>query len=439
MTTHKTIPIERLKVGMFIVGMDRSWFQTPFFSHRWLLKRDEDLARLKASGIKEVTIDVAIGADEDPAENMKRDAPSAKQEESFGGLGTNGTAICAGPELVEGLHERRDTPSSPPRLEEEVELARNVRADALQAVERIFNGIKTGAPLDSPALRTVVAGFFSRLTDHPVASLTLVQLQQMQRLDGDLFSHAVDVCVLSLIVGRAQGLDQATLEGIGMGALLHDIGETRLPRNLLRHAGYVEEGRGVFRFHPKIGTAMLAKTEDLPDCTRAIVAEHHERLDGSGYPDGLRGERLALPSQIVGLVDIYDAMASRRGGRPPLSPGQAVRQLYQLGLREHYDRALVEQLIQCLGVYPFGSLVELSTGERAVVYAVNPDERLRPSVKLIADAQGRPYPEARLLDLSAPPPDGIERTIVRVLDASAENVDVLQYCHAAGAPQPAWN
>lgn len=429
MTTHKTIPIEQLKVGMFIVGMDRSWFQTPFFSHRWLLKRDEDLARLKASGIKEVTIDVAIGLDAEPPADETHEPPHTnRQPPDEGSFGTG-----------HAQRERGDEGrSSDARLEQQVELARSVRADALQAVERLFNGIKTGAPLDSPALRTVVAGFFSRLTQHPVASLTLVQLQQMQRLDGDLFSHAVDVCVLSLIVGRAQGLDQATLEGIGMGALLHDIGETRLPRNLLRHAGYVEEGRGVFRFHPKIGTAMLAKTEDLPDCARAIVAEHHERLDGSGYPDGLTGERLALPSQIVGLVDIYDAMASRRGGRPPLSPGQAVRQLYQLGLREHYDRALVEQLIHCLGVYPFGSLVELSTGERAVVYAVNPDERLRPSVKLIADAQGRPYPEARLLDLSAPPPGEIERTVVRVLDASAEGVDVLQYCHTA-APQPAWN
>lgn len=429
--THKTIPVEQLKVGMFIVGMDRSWFQTPFFSHRWLLKRAEDLARLKSSGIKEVTIDVAIGVDVEPAADggsnpsfAKRDAPGKDSEASNAFVQAT-------------LHERRDPPPAP-RLEQQVEMARQVRAEALLAVEHIFSGVKTGAPLDCPALRSVVAGFFSRLAEHPAAALTLVQLEQMQRLDGNLYAHAVDVCVLSLIIGRAQGLDPDTLEAVGMGALLHDIGETRLPRNLLHHPGYVSEGRGLFRFHPQIGAAMLASSSDLPPVARAIVLQHHERLDGFGYPGGLGGARLPLTSQVVGLVDVYDAMASRRSGRPPLSPGQAVRQLYQLGLKEQYDRALVEQLIQCLGVYPFGSLVELSTGERAVVYAVNPDERLRPSVKLIADAQGRTYPRPRLIDLSAPPPDEIERTVLRVLDAAAEGVDVLQHCDATLAP-PTWN
>lgn len=428
MTTHKTIPVDQLKVGMFIVGMDRSWFHTPFFSHRWLLKRDEDLTRLKTSGIKEVTIDVSIGVDAEPPARMTPE-PS---ETPRGGGGPDAAAMDGG-EPARRRDEERDT-----RLEQQVELGRKVRADALLAVERIFSGIKTGAPVDCPALRTVVEGFFARLSEHPVAALTLVQLQQMQRLDGDIFAHAVDVCVLSLIVGRAQGLDAGTLEAVGMGALLHDIGETRLPQNLLHQPGYVNEGRGLFQAHPKIGAAMLAGEKDLPPCAKAVVAQHHERLNGSGYPDGLGGARLPLPSQIVGLVDVYDAMASRRGGRPPLSPGQAVRQLYQLGLKEQYDRALVELLIQCLGVYPFGSLVELSTGERAVVYAVNPEERLRPSVKLIADAQGRPYPQARLVDLSAPPPGEIERTVLRVLDASAERVDVLQYCDGAASP-PAWN
>ncbi len=416
---HKTIAIEQVTLGMYVVGLDRSWFQTPFLKHQWLLKREEDLARLKAYGISRVTIDPSRGLDVETA-GATPDAPAAQP------------AAAPEPPPPPAAAPLRNDEAFQARFEEEVEQARNVRSDARLAVERIFSGIKTGAPLDSPAIRAVVTTVLDRLTDNPVAMLTLTQLEQMMRLDTDLLAHAVDVCIFSLIVGRAQGMDDGSLEQLGMGALLHDIGETRLPQNLLHKPGRLrEQDLALLRLHPRIGLAILSGAGPLPPIARAVIAEHHERLDGSGYPDGLKGSRIALSSQIVGLVDNYDAMASNRGGRPPLSPDQSVRQLFQLGLKHQYDRTLVELLIQCLGVYPFGSLVELSTGERAVVYAVNPAERLRPCVKLIADSHGHPYPEPRLVDLAEARTDEPARTILRVLDASVEHVDVLRYCKAS--------
>ena len=416
---HKTIAIEQVTLGMYVVGLDRSWFQTPFLKHQWLLNREEDLARLKAYGISRVTIDPSRGLDVEPAAATP-DAPAAQP------------AAAPEPPSPPAAAPPRNDEAFQARFEEEVELARTVRSNARSAVERIFSGIKTGAPLDSPAIRTVVITILDRLTNNPAAMLTLTQLEQMMRLDTDLLAHAVDVCIVSLIVGRAQGLDDDALEQLGMGALLHDIGETRLPQNLLHKPGRLrEQDLALLRLHPRIGLAILSSAGPLPSIARAVIAEHHERLDGSGYPDGLKGSRIALPSQIVGLVDNYDAMASNRGGRPPLSPDQSVRQLFQLGLKHQYDRTLVELLIQCLGVYPFGSLVELSTGERAVVYAVNPSERLRPCVKLIADSHGHPYPEPRLVDLAEARTGEPARTILRVLDASVEHVDVLRYCKAS--------
>lgn len=437
MPTRKTIPIEALKLGMYVVGLDCSWFRTPFLRHRWLLKREDDLHRLKACGIKEVTIDLALSRVATPLEREGAPPPVA----SLGATGTRpplphppigeqpGAAVQPD---QDGVDTARQPPSATgPQLEQEVEVARKVRADALLAVEQIFRGIKTGAPLDTPALRNVVSTFLGQLAEHPAAMLTLIQLQQMRRLDTDLFSHAVDVCVLSLIVGRAQALDRDELEHLGIGALLHDVGETRLPQNILRKSGrYAEQDNVLLHLHPGIGLSMLSRAEPLSPVVGNVIAQHHERLDGSGYPAGLKGTAISVAAQIVGLVDVYDAMASRRSGRPPLSPAQSVRQLYQLGLKQQYDRTLVELLIQCLGVYPFGSLVELSTGERAVVYAVNPVERLRPSVKLILDAAGRPFPEPRLMDLADPQPGEIERTILRVLDATLEEVDVVKYCEA---------
>lgn len=432
MSRGKTIPIEQLKVGMYILGLDRSWFKTPFFKHRWLLDREEDLGRLKAYGIEQVTIDPSLGLDV-AADDDGPDAPAAQA-----------AAPAPAPRSA-------DAEATPPhgaaafqaRLEREVAQARAVRADARAAIERIFNGLKTGTPLDGPALRTIVTAVLDRLTAHPAAMLTLTQLEQMKRLDRDLFAHAVDVCIFSLIVGRAQGLSDGSLEPLGMGALLHDIGETRLPQNLFHKPDrHTEQDLALLRLHPRIGLAALSGTGPLPAIARSVIVEHHERLDGSGYPDGLRGARIAPLSQIVGLVDAYDAMASSRHGRPPLSPDQAVRQLFQLGLKQQYDRTLVELLIQCLGIYPFGSLVEISTGEWAVVYAVNPEERLRPCVKLISDSRGRPYAEPRLVNLANQPAGEPARAILRVLDAAAEQVNVLRYCETATKPTltPAtWN
>jgi hypothetical protein len=143
--------------------------------------------------------------------------------------------------------------------------------------------------------------------------------------------------------------------------------------------------------------AVLSKARGIREECRRIVLEHHERLDGSGYPAGLKGLAISPLSEIVGIVDMYDAMLSGREGRPSLPPAQAIKELYKHGLKGHCDRGWIERTIRCLGIYPVGSLVELSTGERGVVLAVNPVDALRPIVKVIWDAAGRAYAARRSL------------------------------------------
>lgn len=404
----KTITVEQLRPGMRVIRLDQPWWRTPFWRHRFVVRSSEDIAKLKAWGVRLVT----VAAEEEPDVTSSAPAP-----------------FSTSPSLSPPPPDDRVSPPSSPDLKRELGLVQEVRREAVSVVSHVFERVKSGWPPDVPLLKKVVDEFFVQLFDRPIAALTLVQLQQMKRLNRDMFGHAVDVCALSLIVGKTHGLDEAALSALGLGALLHDVGELRLPQNLFQRRGALtDRERALIELHPRLGLAMLREATDLPDRARSVVGDHHERLNGSGYPNRLSGEQCTVFAQLVGMVDMYDAMASGRDGRPPLLPSQAVRQLYQLGQGGLFDRALVERMIQCLGVYPFGSLVELNTGERAVVYSVNPEERLKPSVKLITDANGRAYDPPFIVDLSQPDETGPVRLIARVLDASREGVDVASYC-----------
>jgi HD-GYP domain-containing protein (c-di-GMP phosphodiesterase class II) len=255
----------------------------------------------------------------------------------------------------------------------------------------------------------------------------MILLNRLRRTAGELFDHAVNAGVLALVVGREQGLDTAALEHLWLGAILHDIGHTRLPQNLVRKSGrYSVQEEKLLRLHPELGAGIVSQAHQLDEVCRRIVVEHHELLDGSGYPKGLPGTRISPLSQIVGLVDRYDALTGGRGGRAAMFPAQAVRELSQLGISRRYDPELVELMIGCLGVYPVGSLVELTTGERGVVIAQNPGERLKPTLTLIWEAPGRPYPIPWIVDLAAGSAEGkgSSRSIRRVLDPALEQVNL---------------
>lgn len=389
----KRIPIGELKPGMYLVGLDRSWLETPFLRHHFLIGTAEEIARLRQAGVREVTIDPSRGLDvpDQPVADAPDPAPPS--------------------------------PPSPPDVRppwasrQDVEAARAVRDRSREALLRLFDGIKTGVQFDLGEVGRAVEDLLGELAHHRTAMMLLGQMSQMERSDRDPCVHALDVGVLSLVVGLTHGLDVPTVKQLGLGAVLHDVGELRLPQNLFKKSGvYTEDERRLIRRHPEAGVSLLKSAADVPEISLRIVVEHHERLDGSGYPAGLRGDQVALTSQIVGLINVYDAMVSRRSYRSPLTTRQAIVRLYEHERRTHFARALVERLIQCVGVYPLGTVVELNTGERGVVVAVNPEARLKPAIKVLTDPNGQSYPAPWNIDLSALAPTAPLRTITRVLD-----------------------
>lgn len=422
--TTKTIAIEEVRLGMYIERLDRSWLTTPFFRHRFILRDEDDLRLLKKYGIKHVVIDPAKGLDvEQP---LAAAAPAVADQTILPELSPTIPTSAPG-KVPADLQAHR--PASIPS-HEEVAIAGLVHSESVTAIQRIVEGITSAVRLDSPALNTMVTRIRDRLIINRSAMMTATRLQQLQRFDAHIFSHVVNVSVLAMAIGIEQDLDGHTLEELALGALLHDIGETRLPLNLFRKGeALTGSERHLLYQHPPLGQAMVHDSPEITETIRRIIVEHHERYDGSGYPSQLRGEAIAPLSQLVGLVDAYDTLVTSRYGRPAITPPQAIRQIYKLSLVGQFHKTQVEHMIQCLGVYPIGSLVELSTGERAVVVSTKPELSVKPSLKIICDADGHPYPSPLLIDLSEPD-EGPPRAILRDLDPQQEECRIETYLAA---------
>ncbi|RMH36867.1 MAG: HD-GYP domain-containing protein [Nitrospirae bacterium] len=402
----KRIPLHRLKPGMYIASLDVSWFKTPFLRHKWRITREDEIRLLGQYGIQEVTIDTDKGFDVEETESPTEDAQAGSVHDR----------------PASGSSEAPPPSATPVLTPETLEMARAIRSRAIAALDMLFHQVETGHSIHTNHVRRVVSTLLEGLFEYQHAMLSLIQ---MRRFDHQLSTHVVDTSVLALALGQVHALDPTQLKTLGVAALLHDVGQLRLPRNLLRkRSPYTEEERRLMALHPEIGVAITNQFSDFPDEAKQAILEHHERLNGTGYP-----RRITQPhrlSQLLAIADTYDALISGRCTHLAIPPAHALGELYRSAIQGEFDATLVQQLIRFLGVYPIGSLVELNTGERGVVVWVHPHQRLKPTVKLITDAEGKPYATPVIVDLSTPRSDEPTRTITRALDPDKEHIDVLK-------------
>jgi putative nucleotidyltransferase with HDIG domain len=417
MASTKSISIDRLKPGMFVVGMDQPWYRTPFLFHKRLISNPEDIAQLKHHGIQEVTIDLERGLD------VQEGAEAAVEP-----VQKNDDPIAEEPPTEPAGAES----DSKEILRQQTAAANAAYREGALAMERIFRDLDAGQSPKIAALKQVVAALLNRILMHPESMMTQVCLQKMRGFDRTLASHAMDICILGLIIGVEYGCEEADRETLGMGALLHDIGYVRLPRNIYRKSTpLTDHEKTLMQQHPQLASTMLSQTDQLPEAVGRIIAQHHECHDGSGFPKKLKHEAISTLAQLVGLVDTYDGMVGIRHGRPPMLPHDAIRQLFVLGEKGRYDKALVEVAIKALGVYPIGSLLKLSTGECAVVVGLNHEDRLKPKIRIISGPKGDMHEQPIEINLTIAHTDDPPRTILRALDPVHEHVDLPTYFEPA--------
>jgi len=406
--TIKRITIEQLIPGMFITEMDVPWYRTPFLSHKRLIKDLQTIQLMKQHGIRMVSIDTSKGSDL-PSEHSATTQHTASQQ-------SPSADVPAPPD---------HTPERTPEVKPHDHSVTAIYAQAQEAVERIFEDLERGIPPSLEATKAIVSNVLDQVLNDRAAMATQLAIQKIKQFDRSLTTHALDTCILSLVVAVESGLDHTAQEQIGMGALLHDAGYVRLPRNLVRKREECSgQDKTLLEQHCKLGVALLSEQPGMHEAVLRIVREHHERSNGSGFPAKLGNDQIFHLAQIVGIVDFYDGMVSRRGTRQAMIPHDAVRQLFLAGEQGLFEKSLVELLIRSIGVYPVGSLVRLNTGEQAVVIGVNPQQRLKPLVKVTTDPQGGSYATPIDIDLATPSPDHTIRTVLRVLDPSKERVNI---------------
>lgn len=378
---RKRIPIEQLTVGMRIVALDRSWLETPFFRHRMRITTKKQIDALKACGVRIVDIETNGVLEEARVQDPDEVSPSQ--------LAGQPTEVHA------------NAQPSPPvtSFEEELPIARQVYREAKKIVEQAMHDVRMGREINADAVNRVVTEMADSILRNEDA---LTSLSRLKSFDEYTFFHSVNTSILALALGRKLDMDRTALEQLGIGSLLHDIGKTKVPLEVLNKPGRLDPSEyEIIKQHALRGAEILSQMTGVQDEIVRPALEHHERVDGTGYPFGRTKRDLSLFGLISSVVDIYDAITSDRVYHKAKPPYQALQILYGLGQSGHLDSTLVQRFIQCVGVYPVGSCVALNTGEIAVVSRINRHEPLRPTVLVVKDGDGCPIASPKPLDLAA--------------------------------------
>ncbi|RUS43581.1 HD-GYP domain-containing protein [Cohnella sp. AR92] len=229
---------------------------------------------------------------------------------------------------------------------------------------------------------------------------SMIMLMNMQTVDHYLYMHSLNVCVYTVLLGMAYGYNSEELSNLGLGALLHDVGKTQISMDVLLKPGRLShEEYEEMKRHAERGFYLLKDEPNIPLLVAHCAYQHHERLDGSGYPRGLQGYEIHEYAKWIGIVDSYDAMTSHRVYKNPMLPHQATETLYA-GSGTLYDTAMLKIFRDKVAIYPVGISVTLSTGQTAIVVDINAASVHRPIVRVLTDESGADLKTPYDLDLS---------------------------------------
>jgi len=366
----KKINVKQLRKGMFICGTDRKWIDMPFFRKKFLITAHKQINTLREY-CEFVYIDTERGVD----------VISRPEAETIAEQYNDETVV------------ERDSAN---QGHEDNAYRKNYQ-ESQTVLSDVLNDVRLGRCVDNPKVRGVVQELIVSIVKD---SQSMIGLIQSKDKNDTLARKSVNVCILALAFGKHIGIPKEKMYVLGLGALLHDIGMVQIPnRILLKKQPLTPAERAIMEKHTEYGLAVLAKTREIPVDVLKIVHSHHERMDGNGYPQKLQGKEVGLLVRMVTIASVYEALTRERFYTETLTPVAALKYLYTSG-NAIFDAPLVEKFIQALGIYPSGCVVVLNSGEIGVVVNVNPQDRLRPTLRIVTNAQKQLLGQAYVLELA---------------------------------------
>jgi len=379
------IQVDQLQIGMAVVELDRPWIDTPFLLQGFTISNKSDIRALKEH-CNYVYIE--------PDTNTVTKKPNRKQDVNKPGFFNK---------LWMGKQEAVVTTP----VEKEIKSATVVKSKASTMVKKCMDDIVLGNAINEEQIKENVNETVESIVRNPDAMMWLTRLQSKDDISSQ---HSINCCILAVAFGRYIGLPNSELEKLAIGALMHDVGKLQIPTEILNKPDALSsEEKKIMHQHPGASRNLLISAGDFFANAVDIAYSHHERIDGSGYPRGLKGHSLTPFARMVSIIDVYDAMTTEQVYREDLAPFEALKYLNQ-NKGTLFDNQLVALFIKMIGVFPVGSIVELSNGEIGIVITSNRDDNLRPKVLLMLDANKMPM-ERRVINLARKAVDFLGRPI----------------------------
>lgn len=385
---QKKIMVHDLEIGMFVSDLDRPWHQTPFPIQGFYIRSQSDIRALH-SRCKWVRVDVA--------EARQQIEVEAGNVRLFGhrasGRGNGRNELKLPPlSIREPVSYETTTP-----LRKEIKVSRQLLDDGEAALEAVYNSMRSGKVPDLRPVADLTRKMVSSVVRQPNA---LLWLSRTRHYDDFLYRHALNTAVWALVCGRQLGLNEGLLNHLAVGCLLTQVGKTALPKDLIeREQQLSAEEYALYRSYVDRGVAAL-EDSGLSRAVMTVVQNHRERHNGSGFPQGLTGDRIPLLAKVAGIAEFFESLITSRETCDSLTPAKAVSMLYEMRNIE-FQEDLVSAYIKAIGVYPTGSLVELSDGQRGIVISHSPERRLWPSVMVMQDAGRQARKTAKIIDLAS--------------------------------------